>query len=202
SKYGDPVVPSSPYSASKAAADLLVMAAVRTFNLPAMITHCTNNYGPHQFPEKIVPLFISNAIENKPLPLYDGGTQIRDWLYVEDHCRAVDLVLRKGKAGEVYDIAAENDPEVTNRMLTETILNILGKDKSLIQEVSGLRPGHDQRYAVDASKIRTELGWQPQISLAEGLKQTIKWYQDNQAWWRRVKTGEYQAYYNNHYNKS
>lgn len=201
SKYGDPVVPSSPYSASKAAADLLVLAAIRTHNIPASITHCTNNYGPFQFPEKLVPLFISNTIEGKLLPLYDGGTQIRDWLYVTDHCSAVDLVLRQGKIGEVYDIAAENKPEVTNRQITEIILTALGKSKDLVQEVSGLRPGHDQRYAVDSSKIRQELGWKPQVSLEEGLKQTIEWYQENQDWWQRVKSGEYQKYYKGHYGK-
>jgi len=202
SKFGDHVWPSSPYSASKAAADMLVLASIRTHDLPASITHCTNNYGPYQFPEKLVPLFISNAIEGKKLPLYDGGTQIRDWLYVTDHCSAVDLVLRQGKIGEVYDIAAENEPEITNRQITEIILTALGKNKDLVEEVSGLRPGHDQRYAVDSSKIRKELGWQPQVSLEEGLKQTIKWYQDNQDWWQRVKSGEYQKYYQGHYRVS
>ena len=199
SKNGDAFKPSSPYSASKAASEVMVLAAIRTHGVPAMITRCTNNYGPFQFPEKLVPLFISNAIEGQPLPLYDGGAQIRDWLYVEDHCRAVDLVLRQGKVGEAYDIAAENEPEVINRKITEIILTTLGKNKDLVEEVAGLRPGHDQRYAVDSSKIRKELGWKPQVSLEEGLKQTIKWYQDNQDWWRRVKSGEYRQYYQSHY---
>lgn len=202
SKFGDNICPSSPYSASKAAADMLVLAAIRTHNIPAIITHCTNNYGPYQFPEKLIPVLITNALENKKLPLYDGGTQIRDWLYVDDHCSAIDLVLRQGKIGEVYDIAAENEPEVTNRKITETILLILNKDKNLIEEVSGLRPGHDQRYAVDSSKIRKELGWQPKVTLEEGLEQTIKWYQANQDWWQRIKTGEYQKYYQKHYKVS
>ncbi len=199
SKFGDHMLPSSPYSASKAAADMLVLAAMRTHELPAIITHCTNNYGPHQFPEKILPLFITNALEGKKLPLYDGGTQIRDWLYAEDHCRAVDSALRKGKVGEVYDIAAENEPEVTNREITEMILDILGKPRDLVEEVSGLRPGHDQRYAVDSSKIRQELGWKPQVTLKEGLERTVRWYQENEDWWRRVKSGEYQEYYKQHY---
>jgi len=199
SKYGDPYIPSSPYSASKAAADMLVIAAVRTHALPAIITHCTNNYGPYQFPEKLIPLFISNILESKHVPLYDGGTQVRDWLYVEDHCIGVDAVLRKGTLGEVYDIAAENEPEVTNRMITEVILETLGKPKDLIEEVSGLRPGHDQRYAVDSSKIRNELGWKPSVTLEEGIKKTISWYQEHEDWWRRVKSGAYQDYYKKQY---
>jgi len=198
SKDGDAFNPSSPYSASKAASEVLALAAIRTYGIPAMITRCTNNYGPYQFPEKIIPLFISNAIEGKKLPLYDGGTQIRDWLYITDHCSAIDVVLRKGEIGQAYDIAAENDPEVTNRMITETILTILDKPKDLIEEVSGLRPGHDQRYAVDSSKIR-KLGWRPSVTLEQGISQTIKWYQDNEAWWTRVKDGSYQAYYKKQY---
>ncbi|MBI1961321.1 MAG: dTDP-glucose 4,6-dehydratase [Parcubacteria group bacterium] len=198
SKDGDPFKPSSPYSASKAAAESLAIAAIRTHEAPIMITRSTNNYGPYQFPEKILPLFITNVLEDKKVPLYDGGTQIRDWLYVEDNCSAIDLVLRHGTLGEAYDIAAENDPEVTNREVTEMVLDILGKGRDFIQDVWGLRPGHDQRYAVDSSKIRA-LGWKPSVSLAEGLKQTVTWYQGNEGWWKRVKSGEYQEYYKKQY---
>ncbi|OJI06319.1 dTDP-glucose 4,6-dehydratase [bacterium CG10_46_32] len=201
SKDGDPFKPSSPYSASKAAAESLAIAAIRTHEAPIMITRCTNNYGPYQFPEKLVPLFITNLIEGKKVPLYDGGTQIRDWLYVSDHCSAIDLVLRKGTLGEAYDIAAENDPEVTNREITETVLALLGKGNDMIEPVSGLRPGHDQRYAVDSSKIRS-LGWEPTVTLKEGLVSTVTWYQDNEDWWKRVKSGDYQHYYQQHYQTS
>ena len=198
SKDGDAFKPSSPYSASKAAAETLAIAAIRTHEAPIMITRCTNNYGPHQFPEKLVPLFITNLLEGKKVPLYDGGTQIRDWLFVTDHCSAVDLVLRKGTLGEAYDIAAENEPEVTNREITVMVLELLGQDEGMIEPVSGLRPGHDQRYAVDSSKIRS-LGWKPSVSLKQGLAQTVKWYQEHKDWWKRVKTGEYQEYYKKQY---
>ena len=199
SKFGDHVLSSSPYSASKAAADMLVLAGIRTHDIPAIITHCTNNYGPYQFPEKLVPVFVTNALEGKKLPLYDGGTQIRDWLYVEDHCSAIDLVLRKGKIGEVYDIAAENEPEVTNKEITRVILDLLKLGEEMIEPVEGLRPGHDQRYAVDSSKIRKELGWKPSVDLEKGLKQTVEWYKENKEWWERVKSGEYKDYYKKHY---
>ncbi|MBI2050264.1 MAG: dTDP-glucose 4,6-dehydratase [Parcubacteria group bacterium] len=198
SKDGDAFKPSSPYSASKAAAESLAIAAIRTHEAPIIITRCTNNYGHYQFPEKLVPLFITNLIEGKKVPLYDGGTQIRDWLFVTDHCSAIDLVLRKGALGEAYDIAAENEPEVTNAEITEMVFELLGQNKDMIEPVSGLRPGHDQRYAVDSSKVRA-LGWKPSVSLAEGLKQTVKWYQDNEDWWKRVKSGDYQTYYQEHY---
>jgi len=198
SKDGDAFKPSSPYSASKAGAESLAIAAIRTHDAPIMITRSTNNYGAYQFPEKILPLFITNLLEGKKVPLYDGGTQIRDWLYVEDNCRAIDLVLRKGKLGEAYDIAAENDPEITNKEITNMVLELLGKGEDMIEEVSGLRPGHDQRYAVDSSKIRS-LGWKPSVSLKEGLEKTVKWYQENQDWWKHVKSGDYQEYYQKHY---
>lgn len=198
SKAGDEFKPSSPYSASKAASEVMVMAAIRTHNVPIMITRSTNNYGAFQFPEKILPLFITNLLEGKKVPLYDGGTQIRDWLFVEDNCRAIDLVLRKGKVGEAYDIAAENNPEVTNKEITKMILDLVGKGEDMIEEVKGLRPGHDQRYAVDSSKIRA-LGWKPSVSLEEGLKRTVEWYKNNRDWWERVKSGEYQDYYKKHY---
>ncbi len=202
SKDGDGFAPSSPYSASKAASEVLVMAAIRTYNIPAIITRSTNNYGPYQYPEKIISLFITNGIEGKKLPVYDGGSQIRDWLYVQDNCSAIDLVLRQGKIGQTYDIAAENRPEVTNLEITKMILRLLDKSEDLIQHVSGLRPGHDQRYAVDSSKIRQELGWKPSVSLSQGLERTAKWYLENQDWWRRVKSGDYRKYYKKHYQQS
>jgi len=200
SKDGDAFNPSSPYSASKAASEVMVIAAIRTHDLPAMITRSTNNYGAYQFPEKILPLFITNLLEDKKVPLYDGGTQIRDWLYVEDNCKAVDLVLRKGNIGEAYDIAAENNPEILNKEITKMILDLLGKSEDMIEPVKGLRPGHDQRYAVDSSKIRT-LGWKPSVSLEEGLKHTVEWYQQNRDWWESVKSEEYKDYYKKHYGK-
>ena len=199
SKFGDHIFPSSPYSASKAGADMMVLAAIRTHNIPAIITHCTNNYGPYQFPEKLVPVFITNALEGKKLPLYDSGTQIRDWLYVDDHCSAIDLALHKGKIGEVYDIAAENEPEVTNKQITDVILDSLNLGQDMIEPVQGLRPGHDQRYAVDSSKIRKELGWKPSVDIKEGMEKTINWYKENQDWWKNVKSGEYKDYYKEHY---
>ncbi|MAG28799.1 dTDP-glucose 4,6-dehydratase [bacterium] len=198
SKDGDAFKPSNPYSASKAGAESLAIAAHRTHEVPIMITRSTNNYGFYHFPEKLLPLFITNLLDNKKVPLYDGGTQIRDWLYVEDNCKAVDLVLRKGSIGEAYDIAPENDPEVTNGEITKMILAILNKGEDMIEPVEGLRPGHDQRYAVDSSKIRS-LGWKPSVSLKQGLEQTIQWYQDNRVWWENVKTGDYQEYYKKHY---
>jgi dTDP-glucose 4,6-dehydratase len=198
SKDGDAFKPSSPYSASKAGAEALAIAAHRTHVAPIIITRSTNNYGPYQFPEKLLPVFITNLLEDKKVPLYDGGTQIRDWLHVEDNCSAIDLVLRKGIIGEAYDISAENEPEVTNLEITKMILGILGKDEGMIEHLEGLRPGHDQRYAVDSAKVR-KLGWKPSVSLKQGLEQTVEWYQENQDWWKRVKTGDYQEYYKQHY---
>jgi len=194
------IFPSSPYSAAKAASDMLVLGAIRTHDVPACITRGSNNYGPFQFPEKIIPLFITNAMEDKKLPLYDGGGQIRDWLFVEDHCSGIDAVLRQGKVGEIYNIGAEQSPEVANKELTAMILELTGKDNSLIEPVSGLRPGHDQRYAIDSSKIKS-LGWKTSVSLEEGLKRTVDWYKDNRDWWERVKSGEYKEYYKKHYRK-
>jgi dTDP-glucose 4,6-dehydratase len=201
SKETDPLKPSSPYSASKAGGDLQVLSAFRTFNLPVLITRSSNNYGPYQYPEKIIPLFITNCLENKKLPLYDKGTQIRDWLYVEDNCVAIDLVLHKGKVGEIYNIGANQEPEITNLELTKIILELMDKDESLIEYVQGLRPGHDQRYAVDTTKIRA-LGWEPKMSLGDGIKQTIQWYTKQQEWWKKIKSGEYLEYYKKHYQKS
>jgi len=192
------IFPSSPYSAAKAASDMLVISAIRTHKVPAMITRGSNNYGPFQFPEKIIPLFITNSMEDKKLPLYDGGTQIRDWLFVEDHCSGIDTVLRKGIIGGIYNVGAEQDPEVPNKELTNMILELTGKGEDLIEPVEGLRPGHDQRYSIDSSKLQS-LGWKPSVTLEEGLKRTVEWYQKNRERWERVKSGEYKEYYKKHY---
>lgn len=191
-----PLAPNSPYSASKAAADLLVRAYCHTFGFPGIITRCSNNYGPYQFPEKLIPLFISNALSNKPLPLYGDGMNVRDWIYVEDHCAAIMVVIEQGRLGEVYNIGGNN--ELTNIAITREILRQLGKPESLIQFVKD-RPGHDRRYAIDSTKIQRELGWQPKTSLAEGMARTVKWYVANRAWWERIKSGEYQKYYDKLY---
>jgi dTDP-glucose 4,6-dehydratase len=190
--------PSSPYSASKAAADHIALAFGRTHGLDVVVSRCTNNYGPYQYPEKLVPLFITNAIEDRPLPLYDGGTQVRDWLRVEDHCRALSLLLSEGCSGEVYNIGANQSPEVPNRELTAMILRELGKPESLIQPVSGLRPGHDQRYAVDTSKMRA-LGWAPKADLEQGIAETVRWYVRRTDWWQPIKSGAYRQFYESHY---
>lgn len=192
-----PLQPSSPYSAAKAAGDMMVLTVHRTYGFPGMITRCTNNYGPYQYPEKIVPLFITNALENKPLPVYGDGKQIRDWLHVQDHCRAIDLVLQKGKAGEVYNIGAEQDPEITNIELTQAIVKLTKADPSLVQYVKD-RPGHDVRYAVDSSKIRA-MGWKPKYAFEDGLAMTVEWYTQNKAWWQKIKSGEYKAWYEKQY---
>lgn len=191
-----PIHTSSPYSASKAAADLLVQAYQRTFNLPVTISRCSNNYGPYHFPEKLIPLMIVNALNDKKLPVYGTGDNIRDWLYVEDHCSAIDLVIHNGRNGEVYNIGGHN--ERTNLEVVKTIIRELGKDESLIQFVSD-RLGHDRRYAIDPTKIKTELGWEPTTPFNEGIKKTIKWYLDNKSWWERIISGEYQEYYEKMY---
>jgi dTDP-glucose 4,6-dehydratase len=191
-----PLAPNSPYSASKAAADFLVRAYVHTYDLDAVITRCSNNYGPYQFPEKLIPLMITNAVEDKPLPVYGDGLNVRDWLHVEDHCRAIWLVLEKGKKGEVYNIGGSN--EWHNLALVKELLRILKKSESLITFVKD-RPGHDRRYAIDASKIKRELGWEPRYDFSAGLRQTVQWYLENESWWRRVKSGEYQKYYQEQY---
>jgi dTDP-glucose 4,6-dehydratase len=190
--------PTSPYAASKAGGDEQALAFYRTFETDAIVSRCTNNYGSYQYPEKLVPLFITNALDDEPVPLYDGGTQIRDWLFVEDHCRALLLLLREGRPGQVYNVGANQDPEVPNAELTRLILRTLGKPESLIRPVQGLRPGHDQRYAVDTRKIR-ELGWAPTIDLEEGIDRTIRWYRENRGWWEPIKSGEYREYYRRHY---
>jgi len=198
SKEDDAFRPSSPYSASKAGGEHQVLAAFRTFDLPVTITRGTNNYGPFHYPEKIIPLFITNAMENKELPVYDGGTQIRDWIYVTDHCSAIDLVFHKGKLGEAYNVGANNNPEITNLELTNKILEITGKPESLKKSVQGLRPGHDQRYAVNCEKIKA-LGWKPEVDFEKGIKLTVEWYKDNEWWWKKIKSGEYLEYYKKHY---
>lgn len=191
-----PLAPNSPYSASKAGADLMVRAYHQTYNLPMNITRCSNNYGPYQFPEKLIPLFATNAMENKELPLYGDGKNIRDWLHVKDHCRAIDLVMREGRNGEVYNIGGNN--EKTNLEITEAILEVLGKSKSLIKFVKD-RLGHDRRYAIDSTKIQKELGWQPEYTFEEGIKETIQWYINNKDWWEKIKSGEYREYYQRMY---
>lgn len=193
-----PLHPSSPYSASKAGGDMQVIAYRRTFDLPVMITRCTNNYGSHQYPEKIIPLFITNLIEGKKVPVYGDGGQIRDWLYVDDHCSAIDLVLHRGELGEVYNVGANQDPEITNMELTNKILEAMDLGEEMIEYVTD-RPGHDRRYAVDASKIKA-LGWEKSVTFEEGLSKTIQWYQDNQEWWKKIKTGEYLEFYKKQYN--
>lgn len=180
--------PSSPYSASKAGGDLLAYAYHRTFGTDVIIARSTNNYGPYQHPEKLIPLFITNLLCGQKVPLYDRGTQIRDWLYVEDNCRALLLLLREGRSGETYNIGANQTPEVTNLEITERILQSLGKPESMILPVKGIRPGHDNRYAVNTVKIRAR-GWKPMISLEEGLEKTIEWYKNNQDWWKVLRCG-------------
>jgi len=187
--------PSSPYSASKAGADLLVLASHHTYGTPALITRSSNNYGPWQYPEKIVPLFITNAIDSQALPVYGDGLNVRDWLYVEDNCAAIDTVLRRGIIGEVYNIGGGN--EVTNLDLTQGILEMLGKRADLIRYVAD-RPGHDRRYAVDCTKVQS-LGWEPRTAFEDGLRHTVGWYRDNPQWWRTIKSGEWREYYARQY---
>ena len=183
---------SSPYSASKAAADLLVQAYQRTYKIPATISRCSNNYGPYHFPEKLIPLMIINALHNKKLPVYGKGINVRDWLYVEDHCAAIDLIIRRGTVGEVYNIGGHNERK--NIDVVKTILKILGKGEDLIEFVTD-RKGHDQRYAIDPTKISNELGWTPQTNFDDGIKKTVAWYLDNRAWWEKIISGEYKNYY-------
>ncbi|KRE75419.1 dTDP-glucose 4,6-dehydratase [Paenibacillus sp. Soil750] len=191
-----PLAANSPYSASKAGSDLLARAYHETFGLNVNITRCSNNYGPYQFPEKLIPLMIANALGDKDLPVYGDGLNIRDWLYVEDHCSAIDLVLHSGISGEVYNIGGNN--EKTNIQIIQTILGALGKPESLIKFVKD-RPGHDRRYAIDATKITNELGWKPKHNFETGIHETVRWYLDNQDWWKRIQTGEYQKYFNEQY---
>ena len=191
-----PLHTSSPYSASKASADLLALAYFRTFRIPVTISRCSNNYGPYHFPEKLIPLMIINALSDKNLPVYGKGENVRDWLYVEDHCSAIDLIIRGGRVGEVYNIGGHN--ERTNLEVVKTILSALKKPESLIHFVTD-RPGHDLRYAIDATKIEHELGWTPHTLFDVGIQRTIQWYLDNESWWRNVLDGSYQEYYNRMY---
>lgn len=191
-----PIHTSSPYSSSKAGADLLVQAYHRTFGLPVTISRCSNNYGPYQFPEKLIPLMIANALNNKSLPVYGEGLNVRDWLYVEDHCKAIDNIIHNGKIGEVYNIGGHN--EMRNIDIVKIICKALDKPESLITYVSD-RKGHDMRYAIDPTKIHNELGWLPETMFNEGIQKTIQWYIDNKAWWEEIISGEYQNYYEKMY---
>lgn len=189
--------PRSPYSASKAGSDHLVMAYHHTYNLPVTISNCSNNFGPYHFPEKLIPLVITNLLENKKVPVYGDGLYVRDWLYVEDHCRAIDLILQKGKVGQTYCIGGLSE-DINNLEIIKRIIKLLGKDESAIEFVKD-RPGHDRRYAIDWSKIKNELGWHPLHSFDEWLEKTVEWYRNNQDWWKRVKSGDYQKYYDKQY---
>ena len=191
-----PLHTSSPYSASKASADLLVQAYYRTYKLPITISRCSNNYGPYHFPEKLIPLMIANALNDKKLPVYGKGENVRDWLYVEDHCSAIDLIIRKGKIGEVYNIGGHN--ERTNLEVVKTIIKELGKSEDLIEFVTD-RPGHDRRYAIDPTKIHNELGWLPATKFDDGIKKTIDWYLTHKSWWEKIISGEYKDYYDKMY---
>lgn len=191
-----PIHTSSPYSSSKAGADLLVLAYYRTYGLPVSITRCSNNYGPYHFPEKLIPLIISRAFADQSLPVYGTGENVRDWLYVEDHCSAIDLVMRKGRVGQVYNVGGHN--EKTNLQVVKAILKYLNKPESLITFVTD-RPGHDMRYAIDPTKIHNELGWLPQTRFDDGIKKTIDWYLQNKPWWENIISGEYQSYYEKMY---
>ena len=187
-----PLHTSSPYSSSKAGADLLVMAYYRTYGLPVTISRCSNNYGPYHFPEKLIPLMIANALADKPLPVYGNGENVRDWLYVEDHCRAIDLIIHNGKVGQVYNVGGHN--EKRNIDIVRIICQELGKPESLIVHVED-RKGHDRRYAIDPAKIHRELGWLPETKFEDGIKKTIKWYLEHKKWWQDIINGEYQEYY-------
>ncbi len=191
-----PIHASSPYSASKASADLLVQAYHRTFGLPVTISRCSNNYGPYHFPEKLIPLMIANALNDKPLPVYGEGLNVRDWLYVEDHCKAIDLIIHKGKVGEVYNIGGHN--EMKNIDIVKLICKHLHKPESLITYVAD-RKGHDMRYAIDPTKIHSELGWLPETKFVDGIKKTIDWYLNNKEWWETIISGEYKNYYEKMY---
>lgn len=194
-----PLHTSSPYSASKAAADLLVLSYYRTYGLPVTISRCSNNYGPYHFPEKLIPLMIVNALADKPLPVYGKGENVRDWLYVEDHCRAIDLILRRGREGEIYNVGGHN--EMANIDIVRLICRELGKPESLIAYVPD-RKGHDLRYAIDPAKIHAELGWLPETAFSDGIKKTIHWYLENRDWWQSIISGEYRDYYERMYSSS
>ena len=192
-----PLAPNSPYSASKAAADCLVRSYFHTFHMPVLITRCSNNYGPYHFPEKMIPLFVTNLIEGKKVPLYGDGMNIRDWLYVEDHCEAIWTVLNNGRPGEVYNVGGNN--EIPNRRITEIILKEMGKNWDESVQYVKDRPGHDRRYAIDASKMKRELGWSPKHKFEEAIKTTIRWFSEHEKWWKSIKSGEYLKYYERQY---
>ena len=191
-----PITASSPYSASKASADLLVMAYHRTYNMPVTISRCSNNYGPYQFPEKLIPLVIFRALEKREIPVYGTGENVRDWLYVEDHCKAIDMILQNGKVGQIYNIGGHN--ERTNLEVVKSILAYLNRSEDLISYVTD-RKGHDLRYAIDPTKIHNELGWRPETPFEEGIKMTIQWYLDNNSWWEQIISGDYKEYYEQMY---
>jgi len=191
-----PLAPNSPYSASKAAADMLVRSYHHSFGFPAIITRCSNNYGPFQFPEKLIPLFVTNALDDKPLPIYGKGTNVRDWIHVSDHCSGISAALRGGREGEVYNFGGHT--EKTNLEITHLILELLGKSPDLIRYVAD-RPGHDLRYAIDSTKSEQELGWMPRVEFAQGLRDTIEWYRTHRDWVDRIKSGQYLKYYENQY---
>jgi dTDP-glucose 4,6-dehydratase len=191
-----PLRPSSPYSASKTAADLLALAYHHTFGLDVIVTRCSNNYGPYQFPEKLIPLMIANALDGKKLPVYGDGMQVRDWIHVEDHCAALLAALERGKAGEVYNVGSDN--EWPNLQIVQQLLRILRRPESMIEYVKD-RPGHDRRYAIEARKAHADLAWAPRIAFADGLQRTVDWYVANRTWWDRVRSGEYRAYYEKNY---
>lgn len=193
-----PVKTSSPYSASKAGADLVVLAYHRTYGTPVSISRCSNNYGFYQFPEKLIPLMIINALNDEPLPVYGKGENVRDWLFVEDHCKAIDLIIHNGKAGSVYNVGGHN--EMRNIDIVKTIIKLLGKDESLIRFVED-RKGHDKRYAIDPTKITTDLGWRPETKFSDGIQETVQWYLDNKSWWSEIISGEYRTYYDKMYGK-
>lgn len=196
-KETDPLNPSSPYASAKSGGDILCLSYFKTYNSPVLITRSTNNFGPFQYPEKVIPLFITNLLENKKIPLYGDGLNIRDWLYVLDNCEAIDLILHKGKEGRIYNVSGNN--EKTNLEVTQSILKEMGKNQSYIQYIKD-RPGHDRRYSLDSSKTKKELGWQPKHNFKEALKNTIQWYKENEWWWKKIKTGEYLEYYKKQYN--
>ena len=192
-----PLAPNSPYSAAKAGGDCMARSYFETFGMPVLITRCSNNYGPYHFPEKLIPLFVTNLMEGKKVPLYGDGLNVRDWLYVEDHCDAIWAVLTRGTPGEVYNVGGNN--EITNRRITETILRLMDKPWDEFVTYVKDRPGHDRRYAIDASKIKRELGWAPKHTFDEAIQTTIQWYRDHEDWWRNIKSGEYLKYYDQQY---
>jgi len=194
-----PIQPNSPYSASKAGGDCLVRSYFHTFNMPLVTTRCSNNYGPYHFPEKLIPLFVTNLMEDKQVPLYGDGKNVRDWLYVDDHCDAIWTVLQHGKPGEAYNVGGNN--EMTNRQITEIVLREMNKPWDKYVKYVQDRPGHDRRYAIDASKIKRELGWEPKYRFEQAIKTTIQWYRDNESWWRNIKSGDYLKYYETQYSK-